>query len=158
MTVRVPLLACLSTLIFAGAFSTVAYAGPPAAVVRTIDITVNDQMKYDVPTITAKRGETLRIRLRATGSMPKNIMAHNFVVLKKIADVNAFVTKANVARDTGYMPPDLKTQVIAASGLIGNGETVEVAFKAPAAAGSYPYLCTFPGHYAAGMKGTLIVK
>jgi azurin len=158
MTVRVPLLVCLSILTFAGAFGTVAYAGPPAAAVRTIEITVNDQMKYNVPTIPAKPGETLRIRLRATGSMPKNIMAHNFVVLKKTADVNAFVTKANGARDTGYMPPDLKTQVIAASGLIGSGETVEVTFKAPAAAGSYPYLCTFPGHYAAGMKGTLIVK
>ena len=26
-------------------------------------------------------------------------------------------------------------------------------FKAPAKAGVYPYLCTFPGHFAAGMKG-----
>jgi azurin len=84
--------------------------------------------------------------------MPKNIMAHNFVVLKKTADVNAFVTNANTANTTGYMPPDLKIQVIASSGLSGNGETTEVTFKSPAAAGSYPYLCTFPGHHAAGMK------
>jgi azurin len=90
--------------------------------------------------------------------MPKNIMSHNVVVLKKTADVNAFVTKANTSNTTGYMPPDLKTQVIASSGLIGNGETTEMTFKAPAAPGSYPYLCTFPGHYAAGMKGSLIVK
>jgi azurin len=155
MNVRFPVLTCLFSLSVAAA----ALAGAPTkATVRTIDITVNDQMKYDVPTITAKPGETLKIRLRASGTMPKNIMAHNFVVLKKTADVNAFVSKANVANTTGYMPTDLKAQVIAASGLIGNGETADVTFKAPAAAGSYPYLCTFPGHYAAGMKGTLVIK
>ena len=30
-------------------------------------------------------------------------------------------------------------------------------FTAPAA-GNYIFLCTFPGHYVAGMKGTLTVK
>jgi len=24
--------------------------------------------------------------------------------------------------------------------------------------GEYPYLCSFPGHYVGGMKGTLVVK
>jgi len=28
----------------------------------------------------------------------------------------------------------------------------------PAAPGSYPYVCTFPGHFVAGMKGNLVVK
>jgi azurin len=150
MNVKLSALICVLGLSLIGNLS--------AATVRTIEITVNDQMKYDVATINAKPGETIKIKLKAAGSMPKNIMAHNFVVLKKTADVNAFVTKANTSNTTGYMPPDLKTQVIAASGLIGNGETTEITFKAPAAAGSYPYLCTFPGHYAAGMKGTLVIK
>ena len=150
MNVKLSALICVLGLSLIGNLS--------AATVRTIEITVNDQMKYDVATINAKPGETIKIKLKAAGSMPKNIMAHNFVVLKKTADVNAFVTKANTSNTTGYMPPDLKTQVIAASGLIGNGETTEITFKAPTAAGSYPYLCTFPGHYAAGMKGTLVIK
>ena len=38
------------------------------------------------------------------------------------------------------------------------GETVEVTFKVPAEAGSYPFLCTFPGHFVVGMKGNLVVK
>ncbi|HEU5090712.1 MAG TPA: plastocyanin/azurin family copper-binding protein, partial [Roseiflexaceae bacterium] len=33
----------------------------------------------------------------------------------------------------------------------------EVTFKAPAP-GTYTFLCTYPGHYAAGMKGTLTVE
>jgi len=150
MNVKLSALICVLGLSLIGNLS--------AATVRTIELTVNDQMKYDVATINAKPGQTIKIKLKAAGSMPKNIMAHNFVVLKKTADVNAFVTKANTSNTTSYMPPDLKTQVIAASGLIGNGETTEITFKAPAAAGSYPYLCTFPGHYAAGMKGTLVIK
>jgi len=150
MNVKLSALICVLGLSLIGNLS--------AATVRTIEITVNDQMKYDVATINAKPGETIKIKLKAAGSMPKNIMAHNFVVLKKTADVNAFVTKANTSNTTGYMPPDLKTHVIAASSLIGNGETTEITFKAPAAPGTYPYLCTFPGHYAAGMKGTLVIK
>jgi plastocyanin len=41
--------------------------------------------------------------------------------------------------------------------VVGAGETSEVTFKAPATPGSYTYLCSFPGHYAMGMKGTLTV-
>ena len=62
------------------------------------------------------------------------------------------------ARDTEFVPADLKAQVLAATKIAGPGETVEVTFKVPAKAGSYPFMCTFPGHYAAGMKGMLVVK
>jgi uncharacterized cupredoxin-like copper-binding protein len=37
----------------------------------------------------------------------------------------------------------------------GKSATLTVTFKK---AGTYPYLCTIPGHAAAGMKGTLTVK
>jgi azurin len=53
---------------------------------------------------------------------------------------------------------DKSKDVIAHTGLAGAGETVEVTFKVPAAAGEYPFLCSFPGHFQAGMKGTLAVK
>jgi uncharacterized cupredoxin-like copper-binding protein len=37
----------------------------------------------------------------------------------------------------------------------GQSASLKISFKK---AGKYPYLCTVPGHAAAGMKGTLIVK
>jgi uncharacterized cupredoxin-like copper-binding protein len=37
----------------------------------------------------------------------------------------------------------------------GKSQTFKVTFKK---AGKYPYLCTLPGHAAAGMKGVLVVK
>lgn len=125
---------------------------------RTIEIVATDEMKWDVSKITAKPGELIRIKLTSKGVIPKVAMAHNFVLLKKETNVQKFVDAGASARQTDFIAPALKAQVIAASKLAGPGETVYVNFKVPAVAGNYPYLCTFSGHYQAGMKGTLIVK
>lgn len=124
---------------------------------RVVDITGNDQMKFSLTTITAKPGETLTVRLKAVGTMPKIAMAHNFVLLALKTDPAAFANAAVMASATGYVPAAQKAKVIAHTGLAGNGETVEVTFKVPAA-GSYDYICSFPGHFLAGMKGKLVVK
>jgi azurin len=134
------------------------WSGVVIAAPRVIEITGGDDMKYSITEIKAKRGEELLIRLKAVGKMPKVAMQHNFILLIAKADPVAFSNAAALARDTNYNPPALKAQVIAASGMVGNGETVELKFKAPAAPGKYPYVCTFPGHFISGMKGTLIVQ
>lgn len=125
---------------------------------RTIQLAGGDDMKYDKTTIEAKPGEQIRIRLSPKGTMPKIAMSHNVVVLKLGTDAAAFVNAGVAARATEYIAPAQKVHVIAATPLAGNGETVEITFKVPAAPGRYPYVCTFPGHFAAGMKGTLVVK
>ncbi len=129
----------------------------PAASPRTVEITGGDDMKFSVTSIPAKPGETLRIRLVSKGTLPKIAMAHNVVVLKLGAKQIDFANAAAMASTTAYIPQDMKDQVLAASTLAGPGETVELVFKVPAAPGSYPYLCTFPGHFAAGMRGTIVV-
>jgi azurin len=125
---------------------------------RPVVLTATDAMKYDVVSIPATRGETLRIRLKAVGTMPKLAMSHNVVLLKAGTNVQAFADKAINARATGFVPPELKAQVIAATALIADGEETEMTFTVPATPGRYDYLCTFPGHFAVGMKGVLIVK
>ena len=80
--------------------------------------------------------------------MPKIAMAHNFVLLNKAAKVVDFATAAMNARATDFIPADKKADIVAHTGLAGAGETVEVTFKVPAAAGEYPYLLLprpFPG-------------
>jgi azurin len=137
-------------------------AGTPAPTssVRTVDITGGDDMKYSVTTIPAKRGEQLRIRLVSKGTLPKVAMAHNVVVLKATASQVKFVTAAGMAASSGYIPQEkeLKDQIIAATAMAGPGETVEVTFKVSNEAGKLPYVCTFPGHFAAGMRGVIEVK
>ncbi len=133
--------------------STPAWSAP-----REIKITGSDSMQYSVKRIEAAPGESLRVVLTAVGAMSKAEMAHNFVLLAKGTDVNAFVMAAASARKTEYMPASKKSSVLAATKQAGAGETVEVVFTAPKEPGEYVYLCTFPGHFVAGMKGVLIVK
>jgi azurin len=136
-----------------------ALAAPAAAQqARTIEIKGTDDMKFSVISIAAKPGERIRVVLTTVGSMPKMVMAHNWILLKKGADQQAFVNASALARDTGFVAPAQKVNVLAATGLAGAGEKVEVTFTAPKVAGAYPYVCTFPGHFAAGMKGVLTVK
>jgi azurin len=131
---------------------------PSGKGVHTVDIIGTDDMKFSVPKIAAKPGEQIRVRLIVKGGMPKIAMAHNFVLLAKAADTLKFVNAAALARATDFIPPEMKAQVLASTGLAGAGETVEVTFKAPTAPGEYTFLCTFPGHFQAGMRGTLTVK
>jgi azurin len=128
----------------------------PAA--RTVAIKAGDDMKFSVTKIVATRGERLRIVLTSRGTMPKLAMAHNVVVLAKGTDADAFINASATARTTGYIAPALKAKVIAATKLAGNGETVEVTFDVPKAAGNYDFVCSFPGHYLGGMRGVLTVK
>jgi len=130
----------------------------PSGPARTVELTGDDKMKYNVAELTAKPGETLRIVLKNVGTMPKMAMAHNFVLLKLGTDQVEFTKAAFNARDTDFIPAAMKDAVIGHTATAGPGETVEVTLKVPAKAGSYPFLCSFPGHFALGMKGTLVAK
>jgi azurin len=132
-------------------------AAAAAKGVRTIEIIGTEDMKFSLATIAAKPGEQLRIRLVSKGAMPKIAMAHNWVLLNKGVSQVDFVTAAMQARPD-FIPPDKKAGIVAFTALAGAGETVEVTFKVPAAAGDYPYVCSFPGHFQAGMRGMLTVK
>lgn len=125
---------------------------------RLVEITAGDNMKYNVETITAKPGESLRVRLKSTGTMPKIAMGHNFILLKPGTAPLEFVNAGLEHRDTDFIPPQMKDRIVASTTLIGPGETAETTFKAPLKRDSYTYLCSFPGHFAGGMKGSLVVQ
>ena len=125
---------------------------------RTVEIVGTDDMKYSVTTITAKPGETLQVRLVSKGKIPKVAMAHNFVLLKIGTDVLKLLKDGAAHRTTDFIAPASMSSVIAKTAMAGPGETVQVTFKAPDKPGQYPFICTFAGHYQAGMKGTLVVK
>jgi azurin len=126
--------------------------------IRTIDIVATDDMKYSLTAITAAPGEELRIRLSAKGVIPKVAMAHNVVVLEITTDIETLLKEGGPFRENDFIPPTMMNQVIAKTPLAGPGERVQVTFTVPTTPGDYPFLCTFAGHYQAGMKGTLTVK
>ncbi len=120
-----------------------------------LEITGNDQMQFNKNELRVKAGQTVRLTLKHVGEMPENVMGHNWVLLEKGTDISEFGQKAVAAAENDYIPENA-TQMIAHTELIGGGETTTVEFTAPAA-GTYDFICSFPGHYAV-MQGKFIVE
>ncbi|MBU2950794.1 azurin [Tamlana agarivorans] len=118
-------------------------------------LTSNDAMQFNKREIKVRSGSKVKLTFKHLGKMDKNIMGHNFVLLKSGVDLVAFGNKAATARDSGYIPDDGEA-VIAHTKLIGGGETTVIEFEAPEK-GTYDFLCSFPGHFAI-MKGKFIVE
>lgn len=122
---------------------------------RVVEITSNDQMKFSLATIEAKPGEEFTVLLKNLGTLPKDVMGHNWVLLKPGTDVNAFGIAAASAKATDYIPDSMKDKVVAHTPVLGPRQDASVKLKLEA--GEYTFICSFPGH-AFIMKGTLIVK
>ncbi|RPI09300.1 MAG: azurin [Actinobacteria bacterium] len=148
----------LAVVLIAASGVASAAARLPAAAPRVIEIKTGDNMKFDPAAITAAPGESVTVVIRHVGQMPKAAMGHNFVLIQKASEAKAIADTCASARDTEFIAPAVKGQLLAFTRLVGPGETAEITFKAPARRGDYLFICTFPGHFAMGMKGTLTVK
>ncbi|MFO7720337.1 MAG: azurin [Gillisia sp.] len=120
-----------------------------------LTITGNDQMQFNKKELKVKAGQTVKLTLTHTGKMGVNVMGHNWVLLKKGTDIAEFGNAAASAKDTDYIPAGTDA-VITTTKMLGGGESVTIEFEAPEA-GTYDFICSFPGHYAL-MKGKFIVE
>jgi len=119
-------------------------------------IEASDNMRFNMKRIVVKGGEKVKITLKHVGTMSKDLMGHNLVILKKGVKMNDFAQKANAAKDTEYIPAGSEGDIVAHTKMIGGGEETVIEFDAPEA-GEYNFLCSFPAHYAI-MKGKFVVK
>ena len=127
-----------------------------AADVAAVTFEVDDQIKFAMAKFEVKSGQTVKLTIKKTGTMPKISMAHNVVILKPGVNVDNFAIQAMTSAATDYIPTGSEAQIVAHTKLVGAGESDAIEFKAPAP-GTYRFLCTFPGHFAA-MQGDMIVK
>ena len=111
-------------------------------------------MKFDQNELRVFEGQEITLTLNHTGKMSKEIMGHNFVLLKKKTDLDDFAQRAMLARENEYIP--VGDETIAYTKMIGGGETTTINFKAPEP-GKYVFICSFPGHYNL-MRGEFIVN
>ena len=123
----------------------------------TVDST--DQMSYNTKEIVIDKScKTFTVNLTHSGSLPKNVMGHNWV-LSKTADMAGVATDGMAAGlDKNYLK-DGDTRIIADTKIIGAGEKDSVTFDVSklAAGTDYAFFCSFPGHISM-MKGTVTVK
>ena len=113
-------------------------------------------MKYNVEGIDARAGQPCEVTFKNVGTLPKVAMGHNFVILKLHTNIPAFLAAGPLHAATEYIAPEQRLNVVAATKMLGPGEIDTITFNAPGF-GNYDFICTFPGHYSAGMKGTFVV-
>ena len=123
--------------------------------VRVIRIgTVLEQMRYDVDQIVVQAGNPVQILFENGDMMP-----HNFVVtlpgaLEEIGLLAEATATQPDAPQRQYVP--VSSKILLSSRLIQPRESQKLNFDAPAKAGVYPYVCTYPGHWRR-MYGALYV-
>lgn len=128
-------------------------AAPP----KVVEINGDDFMKFDVKNFEAKPGQQVTVKLKNVGELPKEAMAHNWVLLAKQANAASFVAAGTGHPETDYIPFEQSFYVLAKTKLLGPGESDSVTFTAPHESGQYDYICSFPEHYGGGMKGVMTV-
>lgn len=131
-------------------------ASPVLAAECKATVESTDAMQFTTKALTVPAGcKQFVVTLKHTGKLPRNVMGHNLVLGKTadVAAINADGMKAGL--DSQYIKVG-DTRVIAASKVIGGGETTTVSIPVGKlkAGESYTFFCSFPGH-AALMKGTL---
>ena len=124
--------------------------------VRVIRIeAVSAQMKFDISRFTVSTGETVVIELVNNDEMP-----HNLVIAKEGAlETVSLAAEAMAALPDAFARNFIPTtpEVLFGIRLLNPGETLQVKFTAPAQAGNYPFVCTFPAHWRT-MNGIVEVR
>ena len=125
---------------------------------QKVFITGNDTMQFDKREFTVKSGEKVELEFKNIGKLPKIAMGHNLVILKQGISSLKFGQKVMSlgASASNVLPEGSMEDVIAATKLLGPGESETISFTAPEP-GDYQFVCSFPGHFAM-MRGIMVVK
>lgn len=115
------------------------------------------QMKYDRPVIVAKPGSQIRLIFENLDEMP-----HNFVLCRPLPDkkdkglevAQLAWTLGAAGMDRQWIPES--PRILAHTGMVAAHQKEELLLRVPEEPGTYPYVCTFPGH-AMAMNGELRV-
>ena len=112
------------------------------------------EWQFDLATLELAAGEAIVL----TFNNRAKTTAHNWLLVSGGDDVATEINAAGMASGAaaGYIPDDQRI-IARTAGLVKGRQSESVTFTAPAA-GTYIYLCTFPGHFELGMKGVLTVK
>jgi azurin len=109
-------------------------------------------LKFDIETITVKKGAKVKLTFRNNDDM-----LHNMVFTKPGTGnkVGEAALKLGLNGERMHFIPPIP-DVLFHTVLLRPDEKETIYFVAPEKAGSYPYICSYPGHYLV-MKGVLKV-
>jgi len=132
--------------------SGLAYADPCKLTLES-----NDQMQFSTRELVVPSDcGDVEVTLKHSGKMSARTMGHDWV-LAKDSDMSAIVNAGLAAGPAhGYLPEHDK-RIIAATAIVGGGESATVKFATSLlqAGTRYVFFCTSPGH-ATVMRGTFL--
>lgn len=113
------------------------------------------EFKYDKDTLEAPAGSKIKLKF-TNNTNPKDEVGHNWVLVKPGQEESVLANGIKAGDNKDWL--DVKDPgILARTRLLEGNQKHTITFDAPPV-GTYVFLCTFPEHYAGGMKGTLIVK
>ena len=113
--------------------------GTGGAVELAIDVN-GDALTFNAATLSATAGSEVVLTFNNSSS----VNTHNWALVEA-GTKDAVATDGLAAgQDNNWLPVG-DSRVIAATILVGPGESVQATFTAPSA-GTYQFVCTFPGH------------
>jgi uncharacterized cupredoxin-like copper-binding protein len=127
----------------ATAGAAVGRAGDPKKVSRTIDLDMSDAMRFAPAELAVKQGETVRFRLKNTGKVMHEM------VLGTMRDLEAHA-------ETMKKDPGMHHHGAANIVHVAPGRTAALVWQFTNA-GEFHYGCLVPGHFEAGMRGSIKV-
>lgn len=110
---------------------------------RTVSITMLDSMRYNPASVTVKQGETIRFIVKNSGKINHEMVLGTEKELKEHYEL----MKKNPEME--HADENMVTVL--------PGKTGEIIWQFTKA-GKIDFACLIPGHYDAGMKGTVKVK
>jgi uncharacterized cupredoxin-like copper-binding protein len=117
--------------------------GDPGKVTRSIQVEMNDTMRFKPANIKVKRGETIRFIVRNAGKVKHEMVLGTIKELKEHAEL---------MRKFPEMEHADPNQVSVEPGM--TGELIWQFSKA----GTFDFACLVPGHFEAGMVGKVRVS
>lgn len=128
---------------------------PPAdAPADTVELSINsvgNTMAFAQTELKVATGAKVHLQFKNVATL--GVLKHNWVLTRPGTEAKVAEDGLNAGETASYVSAG--DNVIASTKLAGPGETVETTFTAPAP-GTYPFVCTMPGHYIV-MKGKLVV-
>ncbi len=110
---------------------------------RVIEVTMDDNMRFEPASIEVSKGDVLEFRVRNAGELMHEFVLGTGESLQQHAEM--MKKFPGMEHDEPYMahvPP---------------GDSMSILWKFDKA-GEFGFACLLPGHYDAGMKGDLAVK
>lgn len=124
-------------------------------VVRTIRIEAPvAEMKFNLPGFTVEAGEEIEIEFFNLDQMPHNLVVAVPGALESVGLKAEAMAKEPDGFARNFVPTT--AEVLFSTTLINTGEAARLRFTVPTRTGSYPYICTFPGHWRT-MNGLMSV-